>query len=399
VIEKKILNIGYWVPWDYFESMMANDSAPQYQGMKVIHQQVAGIEKHILENIDLISVCPASDFPHNDNLFVPFKRFKRGVSYSISLPYINLIFLKHITRSLSLVISTSVWAFRHISARKIVYIYALHSPFLVAGLILKFLFKCKVVVMVPDMHSYMNGNIKLPWLKRFLKYFDSLIIDIVAKNFDGFVVNTTFAQKAFSRYAPTCLIEGLIDDKFKVLSSLLEVNFSKKTIMYSGRLEDMANLLIAFSEIPEDIHLVITGRGIDEDLVLDSQKCDPRIKYLGMLPDDQFREALALADAFINPQDPLTPFVEYSFPSKTLEYMSCVRPVLSTRLPGIPSAYFDYLIPIDDPSSEGIKDAILNWLHTDISHLKERVISGAHFLANNKVASIQTKRLAEFIIE
>ena len=41
------------------------------------------------------------------------------------------------------------------------------------------------------------------------------------------------------------------------------------------------------------------------------------------------------------------PGLRYSFPSKLFEYLQAGKPVISTRLPGIPADYFTIFRPVD----------------------------------------------------
>ena len=77
---------------------------------------------------------------------------------------------------------------------------------------------------------------------------------------------------------------------------------------------------------------------------------------------NDFERELASADFLLNPRDTEWPGSKYSFPSKLLEYMLMDRPILSTRMHGIPNEYFDCFLAISDASSARFHQSFLEAL-------------------------------------
>ena len=60
----------------------------------------------------------------------------------------------------------------------------------------------------------------------------------------------------------------------------------------------------------------------------------------------------------MNVRNPKDEFTAYSFPSKTIEYMSSGTPLLTSHLPGIPQEYFDFCYSISGNDVTDIKSAL-----------------------------------------
>ena len=92
-------------------------------------------------------------------------------------------------------------------------------------------------------------------------------------------------------------------------------------------------------------------------------------------------------------------FCKYSFPSKTIEYMASGTPVLMTRLPGVPSEYFDYVYTIEDETSEGICKTLTTILSKEKQELKEFGVRAKEFVKEKKSQEKQSERVYKFIQE
>ena len=96
----------------------------------------------------------------------------------------------------------------------------------------------------------------------------------------------------------------------------------------------------------DDCELWICGKG-DNSNLRDAVKIDPRIKYIGLLPRDELAERMNKADIFVNPRPSNIPGNERNFPSKLLEYLGYLKPIVSTMAQAGPD-YRDLLfVPRD----------------------------------------------------
>lgn len=85
---------------------------------------------------------------------------------------------------------------------------------------------------------------------------------------------------------------------------------------------------------------------------------NPRIRYFGVVPHSQILAYERRASLLVNLRPTQETYTEYSFPSKTIEYMLSGTPLLTTRLKGIPDAYFDYVFTADSGRPEDLARAM-----------------------------------------
>ena len=112
----------------------------------------------------------------------------------------------------------------------------------------------------------------------------------------------------------------------------------------------------------DDFELWISGFGDKIELKKSSIK-DKRIKYFGMLNNDQLHDVYQKANVFLNPR-PVNipgniPGTENNFPSKIFEYLSWKKPIISTWTKGLSPEYRKILhIAEDNPLA--FSSAIIN---------------------------------------
>ena len=83
-------------------------------------------------------------------------------------------------------------------------------------------------------------------------------------------------------------------------------------------------------------------------------------------------------------------------PMKLLEYMALGRPVLTTRLPGIPDDYADKLLFADD-SVEGLAAAISDAFRMPPTEREGIAAAARRFVLSEKCARHQGARISAFL--
>lgn len=191
------------------------------------------------------------------------------------------------------------------------------------------------------------------------------------------------------------VVEGICDNENRVLRANDE---KRKYCLYTGSLseESGVDLLVrGFAEYaPDEYDLIICGSG-DLDL---SFADTMRICLQGSVPNEKAVELQMNASLLINPRPSNVPYGEYSFPSKLLEYMFSGTPVLTTRLPGIPSEYNDFLYWIDDDTAEGIGTSIKRVLEFDECERRNKGDKAKQFVQQNKNKSMQARRIIDLLL-
>lgn len=115
-------------------------------------------------------------------------------------------------------------------------------------------------------------------------------------------------------------------------------------------------LLEALTYTKEDFCVTITGRGEGEQAVRDCG--DPRVRFLGYLDYDAYREELNRADICINAQLAGHGFAEFSFPSKIFEYLSAGKLVISSDMADVEECLGDAALVYHDDSPRQLAEMI-----------------------------------------
>ena len=95
----------------------------------------------------------------------------------------------------------------------------------------------------------------------------------------------------------------------------------------------------------------------------------------------------------VNPRQNTENFTKYSFPSKTMEYLSSGTPVLMYRLDGIPKEYDEYLHYVSGNNVQDLTSAIKELLNCDSKELDEKAYRAQKFIMSQKNAVVQSAKI------
>ena len=196
---------------------------------------------------------------------------------------------------------------------------------------------------------------------------------------------------------PYALMEGLCDpDEFPAISRT-----HNHSIIYAGNLDDgngAWQLIQAFQKWnPSDYKLEIYGDGDDEERIRKAADHSEKIVFGGLLKNSEIVDKLSSAALLVNPRPTSSPFVQYSFPSKTMEYMASGTPFASTRLPSIPEEYFRYIGSLGTGGEEEILDYLFRFSAADYHGLLERAEAARTFVKEEKNNRIQTLNMLKVL--
>lgn len=102
------------------------------------------------------------------------------------------------------------------------------------------------------------------------------------------------------------------------------------------------------------------------------------------------------ASLLLNIRNPEDDYTKYSFPSKMIEYMISGTPMLTTKLPGIPDEYYDYVYTVDydfDRMAQMIDDILNN----SPEKRQELGKKAQNFVIKNKNCECQIKKMVDFL--
>ena len=178
-------------------------------------------------------------------------------------------------------------------------------------------------------------------------------------------------------------------------------NGSQKMLLYTGALaahSSLNDLVDAFCLTKNpDFRLVICGNGVWRDYILEKAKTDNRIIFKGQVSRQEALELQREATALINPRKPNLSITRFSFPSKTMEYLSSGTPMIGYKLEGIPSEYYPYYYTVEDLTSDGLAGVITNVLTKPSEDLEAKAKKAFNFIASNKTAKIQAAKIIDFL--
>lgn len=183
----------------------------------------------------------------------------------------------------------------------------------------------------------------------------------------------------------------------------VEKNGEVKTLLYTGLLDyftGVKDLVDAFHKISDpNLQLIICGLGCLESAIKQAASIDSRIIFKGLVSRESAVLLQQEATLLINPRKPDNQLTRYSFPSKTMEYLSSGTPMLGYRLDGIPEEYYSYYYTIDTMDVDGLAERIQEVIHFPQSELNKKAEEAYNFILQNKTAKMQMKRLLDFMCE
>lgn len=197
-------------------------------------------------------------------------------------------------------------------------------------------------------------------------------------------------------HKPYCVVEGFADSEDKQISETHE-NY----IMYAGGVYEkygVKTLVDAFLRLNrQDIDLYIFGEGSYVDELLEVSKKNPRVKYMGCVSSEEVVEYEKRALLLVNPRPTDEKFAKYSFPSKTMEYLLSGTAVVSTRLPGIPDEYWDYMYGFDCHAPQDITLKLSEILDLPREDIIRKGVDGHMFVIENKNNVVMAKKVYQFL--
>lgn len=218
------------------------------------------------------------------------------------------------------------------------------------------------------------------------------------EKFTHYVFLTEQMNEVNTFHRPYIVMEGLVTTE---TSNIYQQKDHPRVVFYAGGLHErygLKMLVEAVKLLPQqDIQLVLYGDGPYVKDLIDEK--DTRIQYRGMAPNDVIVEQEQRATLLVNPRPTHEDFTKYSFPSKNMEYMLSGTPLLTTRLPGMPSEYYPYVYLFDEETTEGFALKLNEILSLPSAELREKGDNARRFVLTKKTNIVQTARIIKLINE
>ena len=201
---------------------------------------------------------------------------------------------------------------------------------------------------------------------------------------------------------PHIVMEGLVDRRMAAETHQPAAKADEPTVLYAGALRreyGLADLIEGFQSYPDpSARLVIYGAGDYADQIKAAAEIDSRIDYRGVVPNDQVVAAEEAAWLLVNPRPIDQEFTKYSFPSKNMEYLASGSAVLTTRLPGMPCDYYNYVLPIESGGAASVATALAAALNQGKEELETRGRQGKQFVLEKKNNHAQATRILDLAL-
>ena len=320
---------------------------------------------------------------------------EEGINYKY-IPFINLPMFKHIFVFGYSFLYVTFWGMFHRNNKAIV-CDVLSISVCMGALLASKITRIKSVAVVTDIYSLMVGN-KSTGITRIA----GLLQKWYSTSFTHYVLLTEAMNNLVNPHnRPYIVMEALCDNSGNINYNN-EIHKTKPlTIMYAGGLQveyGLKMLVDAFCTLPrKDIQLVIYGQGSYVDELKLVCERDKRIIYKGVALNEEIVRAEKEATLLVNPRFTTGEFTKYSFPSKNMEYMASGTPLLTTRLPGMPEEYEQYVFLFEEETLEGYANAINKTLSFPEDYLMKKGIDAQQFVYREKNNINQTRRMIKLI--
>ncbi len=360
----KIIWLGFVIPEKIIDNYFLTDKRPAIQTHRFGWSMVFSINS-IYKNLKIISSVPINNYPLNSRIFIGGERLIANGFYINSIGFINIVLLKHLTRLLNSFFVLVREFF--IDKPKWIIIHGVHTPYLIAGLLMRLL-GCKVAVVLTDLPGVIE--IKDGFIIKILKLIDFHTASFLVKRANAVFSLSKHLSDKIARDVPSLIFPGVVDPDFLQLIKNIKNNLSIPceksifTIVYAGSLSELYGiklLIEAFEFVPKNlnINLRVYGLGDLSEYVVERSLVDNRIFYGGFVDSSELAYIYLSSDLLINPRPSNSEISSMSFPSKLLEYILSGIPVLTTRIKSIPDDLSDCFFFIDEESHSGVSDAII----------------------------------------
>jgi len=366
---------------------------------------VKGLDFHNKKPIKLFNCVYIGSFPGRyKKVNIKTENFSHSAGASdTNIGFYNLMGWKLFDRFLKTFYYVNKWAKNDRKEKKVVLIYAMHTPFLLSSMLVKRLNKnVKLCLIIPDLPQYMSDDRNI--IRRIFKYIDNQIIKFATRSMDCFVLLSDFMiEKIDVGKKPWERIEGMFDNNELSTSVVAEGPSNIKCIMYSGNLDisqGIIDLLSAFATInKENYRLWFTGYGNGLKDIKEASEKDFRIHYFENLTKEELQARQKEATVLINPLKPTHPKVKYFFPSKTMEYLASGKVTLMYKLPSIPKEYYDHIYFFDGDTIDDMKNKIIEICEMPTSELNKFGEKAKAFILNLKTPIKQCEKLYNTLLK
>lgn len=271
----------------------------------------------------------------------------------------------------------------------------LNQSVTIGGYLACTILRIKKIVIITDLPDHPGFRENVSVYSKILSHLKYRFIN----SFDGYILLTKQMNDLVNKNnKPNIIIEGFVDADYKVDNA---DNNNRNIFLYAGGLYEVfgiKKMVDAFCEVDNNQHeLHIYGNGDMVDYLKQKSEKYPQLKFLGEVSNQEIVALLPQCKLLINPRPSALELTKYSFPSKLMEYMTSGTSVLTTKLPGIPKEYDDFLFYFENESSIGFQNKFSEMMSLPEILIKEKGISAQKFVLENKNNYAQAHKILNFL--
>lgn len=379
----KIIYISTLTSKSKMNKIIENAKSKPLQSIQKFHRLMC--EGFVKNNVSVktISSIPMSRKISEKILWLDKCEEENGVKYTY-IPFINIKVLRQICTFLGTIVKVTKEVLNN-KKEKIFICDILNTTISTTTLILSKIFKFQCWAIVTDLPRDMQKNKK--------------INEKMQTKYDGYILITEEMNKIVNpKNKPHIVIEGLVDIRESAENNEVQKS-SPRVIMYAGGLYErygVKTLIEAFCNIQNNnVKLDLYGDG---DLVPYIKSIEnEKIGFHGVVTNDKIVEAEKKATLLVNPRFTSEEYTRYSFPSKNMEYMVSGTPVLTTKLPGMPEEYYNYVYLIEDETQRGMQKCLETLLGLNEDELDKKGKKAREFVLSQKNNVNQTNKIISFL--
>ena len=394
----KLLSIGYVIDRETLENIPM--SAPSGNNFQI---GLFGRLKELMgDDLDIVTIFPTPSYPFIKRKIVRKSKIEFDDNKNTrSFFFINIKYLKELSIALSLFFIVCSFNIKHRNEERIILTYNGNLHLALPIILLKNLFKFKLIVMVvdPPLHSGTMGNIS-NFYRFMVRISDFLYTKLVSIS-DKIIVLNANCVDLFRYKKPSIVIDVGVDENISSETSF-SIGFEKKyfNIVFTGAFTEHSGILRALEAFnsmnSENICFYVYGRGPYEDKVKEYSQDNSNIIFKGFVPTSVARQAQQQADLVICPSYVDHEINKFAFPSKLIECMMSGAPVMATLIKGLPLEYFDYLYSYED-TNDSFCNELLRLINLPKAELLEKGNNAREFIIKNKTWHIIGRNVYEFI--
>lgn len=360
--------------------MEAGKTDPGIAGQKFFRLLAHGLAKNGAKVSTLSAIPVNSNF--TKKLFWWHHDTEQGIEFHY-VPFINFSVLRHLCLLVFSFLYILGWGIGNRKEKRLV-VDGLSRSMSMAALAASKINRVKTCCILTDLPTMLSDGAGERRQTKIVAHFDSFVVLTKAMN-----------EAANTGNRPSIVIEGMVDNDYE-----LETPKTKsRNIVYAGILQEIygGSLLINgfLKSKVQDVTLDLYGLWrLPEEL----KTADPRVRYHGIVPNNEIVQKEREATLLINPRPTNQEFTKYSFPSKNMEYMLSGTPLLTTSLPGMPEEYKEHVYLLENETEEGMAqkiDEIFALPQAEHEQLGCRAQTFVHSKKNNVIQAQKLIKLLE----